>query len=108
MGDRGEAPVGRGHPPPQSPIPPPLGPLPLLTRRPRADRARLQIVVQRRAVLPAEVDDLKVALPPGLLGEEALEVALGGLYVLAAGQAPAGSQAVDVGVHRERRLIEGL
>src|ERR1051325_11314229 len=46
---------------------------PRLRRRPRADGARLEVVVPRGAALAAEGDDLQVALSPLLGGPEAFE-----------------------------------
>src|SRR5215217_7196272 len=94
--------------PPQRQVPPPLLLLALPARRPGADGARVEVVVEGRAVPAAEVDDLQVDLAPGLLGKHPLQVALGGLDVLAARQAPAGGQTVDVGVYRKGRQPEGL
>jgi len=65
-------------------------------------------VADGRAVLAAEVDHLEVHAPPRGLGEEALQVALGLHHAAPAREPPARREAVDVRVHREGRLTEGL
>ena len=62
----------------------------------------------RRAVLPAEIDDLEMERVPALAREYRLEVALDLLDVARARQLPAPGEPVDVGVDRERRLLERL
>ena len=73
-----------------------------------AQSTGVEVVRARRAMLPPEVDDLQVQLVPALFREGPLQVLLRLHNVLAAGQAPAVSEAVDVCIHREGGLAEGL
>ena len=61
-----------------------------------------------RAVFAPEHDDLQVQAPPVRLGKDALEVAFSAFHGGSVRKAPARGQAVDVRVHGERRLTEGL
>src|SRR5438105_869110 len=79
-----------------------------LRRRPRTDRALLEIVIARGAVFAAEVDDLQVALCPLFARKELLQIAFGLLDILARRQSPSPSQPMNVRIDRESRLAECL
>src|SRR5688572_28258950 len=65
---------------------------------PRTDRATRALVAECRAVLAAEVDDLKMKIVPACRRVQLLEIALGLDDVARARQAPPPGEPVDVRV----------
>src|SRR5713226_823268 len=80
----------------------------MLRGGPGADRTGYLIMVSRRAILPAKVDDLKVPLTPVLPREELLQIRFRLPHVLSFRQSPSVRKAMDMRVDREGRLSEGL
>src|SRR6478735_3540066 len=68
----------------------------LLRRCERTDRARREVVPERRAVLATEEDDLEMARVPRLPWEHRLQVTFGALDLRAVRQTPARGEPVDV------------